>query len=217
MSPVSKDKRRVSPLTSPAYEISGHPADRGRKLRADAARNRERILAVAREVFACDGAAASFDGIAKQAGVGSGTLYRHFATRDLLVEAVYRTDAEKLAAKAEELSKLHPPLEALRSWMHLFVDYIAAKQLILPVLNSVPGGSQRLYQGSSALIHDAVSALVSRAIANADFREDVDPWELLLPLYGVSQVPFNPTWRDSAKRLIDVLIRGSRRGEPSSA
>ena len=217
MSPVTPNKRRHSPLSSATAVTSAGGGDAGRKLRTDAARNRERILAVAKEVFARDGSAASLDGIAKQAGLGSGTLYRHFPTRDQLVEAVYRTDTEKLAATAGELSTTHPPLEALRAWMVLFVDYIAAKQVILPVLNSVPGGSERLYQGSSALIHGAVSTLVGRAIRNADLREDIDPWELLLPLYGVSLVPLNANWPDSAKRLVDVLIRGSRpSGSPAN-
>lgn len=192
-----------------------HPPDR--KLRSDAARNRERILAVAREAFARDGAAASLDNIAKQAQVGSGTLYRHFPTRDHLVEAVYRADTEELAAAAERLSRSHPPLDALRTWMLLFVDYIAAKQIILPVLNSVPGGSEKLYRGSSGLIHAAVSALVARAVASADLRADTDGWELLLPLYGVSLVPFGPGWPDNAKRLVDVLIRGSRPSGPAAS
>ena len=188
--------------------LARHPSDR--KLRSDAARNRERILAVAREAFARDGAAASLDNIAKQAQVGSGTLYRHFPTRDQLIEAVYRADTEELAEAADRLAQLHPPLDALRAWMLLFIDYIAAKQIILPVLNSVPGGSEKMYEGSSSLIHAAVSGLVKQAVANMDLQADTNAWELLLPLYGVSLVPLSPGWPDNAKRLVDVLIRGSR-------
>ncbi len=114
---------------------------------------------------------------------------------------------------ADQLSELHPPLETLRAWMPLFVDYVAAKQIVLPVFDSVPGGSERLYQGSSALIHGAVAALVSRAIHSRDLRDDVDPREMLLPLRSVSLVPFSPGWPDHAERLVDVLIRGSRPGE----
>src|SRR5580700_11696244 len=103
-----------------------------RKPRADAQRNRERILEVAKDAFTRWGANASLDEIAKQAEVGPGTLYRHFPTRDALLEAVYRTEVEKLAAAERELSQAMPPVEALRAWMLLFVDYIAAKQIIAP-------------------------------------------------------------------------------------
>jgi AcrR family transcriptional regulator len=119
-----------------------------RKPRTDAQRNRERILEVAKAAFTRSGADASLDDIAKQAGVGPGTLYRHFPTRDALIEAVYHTEVEKLAAAQRELSAKLPPIKALRAWMMLFVDYIAAKQIIASALNSVGGGPSRLY-GSS--------------------------------------------------------------------
>src|SRR6516225_8818678 len=106
-----------------------------RKPRTDAKRNRERILEVAKEAFTRSGANASLDDIAKKAGVGPGTLYRHFPTRDELIEAVYRTEVEKLAAAEQTFAQTMPPLEALRAWMLLFVDYIAAKKIIGPVLN----------------------------------------------------------------------------------
>ena len=104
-----------------------------RKPRADAQRNRERILEVAKEAFSRSGANASLDDIAKQAGVGPGTLYRHFPTRDALIEAVYRTEVEKLAAAERKFAGSMPPIEALRAWMLLFVDHIATKQIIGPL------------------------------------------------------------------------------------
>src|ERR1700723_3298490 len=110
------------------------PSQPARKPRADAQRNRERILEVAKEAFTRSGANVSLDDVAKQAGVGPGTLYRHFPTRDALLEAVYRTEVEKLAAAEQELAAALPPIEALRAWMLLFVDYIAAKQIIAPAL-----------------------------------------------------------------------------------
>src|SRR5439155_20206971 len=94
-----------------------------RKPRTDAQRNRERILEVSKEAFTRSGANASLDDIAKQAGVGPGTLYRHFPTRDALLEAVYRSEVEKLAAAERKFAETMPPLEALRAWMLLFVDY----------------------------------------------------------------------------------------------
>jgi AcrR family transcriptional regulator len=96
-----------------------------RRPRTDAQRNRERILEVAKESFTHSGANTSLDDIAKEAGVGAGTLYRHFPTRDALLEAVYRTEVEKLAAAEQELAQKLSPVEALRAWMLLFVDYIA--------------------------------------------------------------------------------------------
>src|ERR1700733_7020504 len=101
-----------------------------RRPRADAQRNRERILDIAKEAFTRSGANISLDDVAKQAGVGPGTLYRHFPTREALLEAVYRTEVEKLAAAEGEFAETMPPIEALRAWMLLFVDYIAAKQII---------------------------------------------------------------------------------------
>src|ERR1035438_1882811 len=94
-----------------------------RKPRADAQRNRERILVVAKQAFTRSGANTSLDDIAKQAGVGPGTLYRHFPTRDELLEAVYRTEVEKLAAAERKFAETLPPIEALRAWMFLSVDY----------------------------------------------------------------------------------------------
>src|ERR1700744_5242987 len=108
--------------------------------RADAQRNHERILEVAKKAFTRSGADISLDDIAKEAGVGPGTLYRHFPTRDELLEAVYRTEVEKIAAAGRKFAETMPPMEALRAWMLLFIDYIATKKIIAPALNAPPGG-----------------------------------------------------------------------------
>src|SRR6204780_2356948 len=127
-----------------------------RKPRIDALRNRERILEVAKAAFTRQGANASLDEIAKQAGVGAGTLYRHFPTRDELIEGVYRNEVEKLAAAAARFAETMSPLQALRAWMLLLVDYIAAKHIIAPAPNTIAGGPSRLHEGSHSLIHDAI-------------------------------------------------------------
>jgi AcrR family transcriptional regulator len=181
-----------------------------RKPRTDALRNRERILEVAKQSFTRLGANASLDDIATQSGVGPGTLYRHFPTRDALIEAVYRAEVEKLAAAAHDFAKTMPPLEALRAWMLLFVDHMAAKQIIAPALNSVVGGASKLYAGSRSQIRGAVEALAERAIHSGDLRSDLDPNDLLRPLIGVALIPASPDWQQSAKRLVDILIAGSR-------
>jgi len=185
-----------------------HPAQR--KPRTDAQRNRERILAAAKDAFTQSGPNASLDEIAKQAGVGAGTLYRHFPTRDALIEAVYRTEVEKLAAAARTFAGELPPLEALRAWMLLFVDHIAAKHIIAPALNSVAGGASKLYEGSRSLIQGAIDLLVKRAIKNNDLRKDLDPSDLVRALIGASYVTAGSDWRQSARRLVDILIAGSR-------
>ena len=184
-----------------------------RKPRADAQRNRDRILEVARDAFTRFGADASLDDIARQAGVGAGTLYRHFPTRDALIEAVYRTEVEKLAAAQRKFAETMPPIEALRAWMLLFVDHIAAKRIIAPALNSVVGGPSRLYEGSHDLIQGAIGALVKRAIKHGDIRSDLDPFDLLRAIIGVSHIASGPGWQQSARRLVDILITGSQPGK----
>jgi len=187
-----------------------HPEPAQRKTRTDAQRNRQRILEVAKEAFARSGANTSLDDIAKQAGVGAGTLYRHFPTRDALLEAVYRTEVEKLAAAEQKLAQAMPPIEALRAWMLLFVDHIATKQIIAPALNTFVGRPSKLYEGSRAQITGAIQGLVKRAIESGDIRRDLDPFDLLRALIGVSNVASSPDWLQSARRLVDILIMGSR-------
>ncbi|MBV8114481.1 MAG: TetR/AcrR family transcriptional regulator [Silvibacterium sp.] len=187
---------------------SSKPAER--KPRTDAQRNRERILGVAKDAFTRYGANASLDDIAKEAGVGAGTLYRHFPNRDALIEAVYRTEVEKLAAAQRKFAETMPPIEALRTWMLLFVDYIAAKHIIAPALNTIVGGAAKLYEGSRTQIQGAIEALVKRAVKSGDIRKDLDPMDLLRALVGVSNVASTPGWPQSARRLVDILISGSR-------
>ena len=181
-----------------------------RKPRSDAQRNRERILEVAKEAFTREGANASLDDIARQSGVGAGTLYRHFPTRDALLEAVYRSEVEKLAAAERKFAEAMPPVEALRAWMLLFVDHIAAKQIIAPALNALVGGPSRLYEGSRPQIQAAIETLVKRAIKSGDIRKDVDPFDLLRALIGFSHMSSGPGWQQSARRLVEILIAGSR-------
>jgi AcrR family transcriptional regulator len=181
-----------------------------RKPRMDAERNRLRILEVAKVAFTRSGGNASLYDIARQARVGPGTLYRHFPTRDALIEAVYHAEVEKLAAAAREFAAKMAPLEALQAWMLLFVEYIAAKQIIAPALNSVAGGPSRLYEGSRGQIWGALEGLAKRAIASGDLRKDLEPADLMRALIGVALVPASPDWKMSAKRLVDILILGSR-------
>src|ERR1700736_5247975 len=180
------------------------------KPRADAQRNRERILQVAKEVFTRDGAAASLDDIARQAGIGPGTLYRHFPTRDALIEAVYRSEVEKLAAAEQRFAATMPPLEALRAWMLLFIEHVEGKRLIIPAMDTVAGGFVRLIEGSRSLIHTAFVASVKRAITSGDLCADTNPDDFVRALVGIFHTTALPGWEQSARRLVDILIAGSR-------
>jgi AcrR family transcriptional regulator len=144
----------------------------GRKPRSDAQKNRGRILDAAKEAFTRSGANTSLDDIRKQAGVGPGTLYRHFPTRDELVEAVYRTEVEKLAAAERNFAETLPPIQALRAWMLLFVDLIATKRIIAPALNTLAGRPAQVFESSHGQMRDAIRALVKRAIKSGDIRKD---------------------------------------------
>src|SRR2546430_1371399 len=188
-----------------------------RKPRTDAQRNRERILEVAKEAFTRSGANASLDDIAKEAGVGAGTLYRHFPTRDALIEAVYRTEVGKVAAAEKKFSADLAPTEALRAWMLLFVDHIATKQIIGPALNSLVGGPSKLYEGSRIQIKGAIDSLVKRAIKSGAIRRDLEPFDLLRALIRVSPVASGPDWQQRARRLVAILITGSRPGKETPA
>ena len=181
-----------------------------RKPRADAQRNRERILDVAKHAFTRFGANASLDDIAKKANVGPGTLYRHFPTREALLEAVYRTEVEKLAAAERKFAETLPSIEALRAWLLLFVDYIATKQIIAPVVNALLGDPKKVFEASYAQVGEAIRSLVKRAVKSGDIRKDLDPIDLLRALIGVANVAATPDRRQSARRLVDILISGSR-------
>jgi AcrR family transcriptional regulator len=185
----------------------------GRKPRADAVRNRARILEIAKEAFTragANGANVNLDDIAKDAGVGPGTLYRHFPTREALLEAVYRSEVGKLAAAERKFAESMPPVEALRAWMLLFVDYIAAKHIIAPALNTLVGGPSKLFEATGAQVKGAINALVERAIKSGDIRADLEPLDLLRALVGVSNVASGPDWKQSARRLVEILIAGSQ-------
>ena len=182
-----------------------------RKQRADARQNRARILVVAKEAFARFGAGASLDDIARQAGVGPGTLYRHFPSREALLEAVYQAAAEKLAAAAADFAETLPPVDALRAWMMLFVDYVADKLLIAPALGALFEDPHKVYEASYGQVWGAVRSLVKRAVQSGDIREDLDAVDLLRALVGVStNAGASADWQQSARKLVDILILGSR-------
>ncbi len=181
-----------------------------RKMRADALENRERILEVAKNAFLTSGPDVSLDEIAKLAKVGPGTLYRHFPTRDALVEAVYRTGVQKLSEAEKTFAESLSPIEALRAWMLLFVDYMAAKQIILPALNMLACGPEKVFEQSGPVLTTAIERLVGRAVASGDLRADLEPLDMLRAVAGLSAVAPAADWAESAKKMVGILILGSR-------
>ena len=148
--------------------------------------------------------------IARQAAIGPGTLYRHFPTRDALIEAVYRSEVQKLADAGQRFAASMPPLQALRAWMLLFIDHVSEKKLIIPAMDTVAGGSIRLIEGARSLIQTTFVAAVKRAIASGDLRSDTNPNDFVRALVGVFHTTATPGWEPSARRLVDILIAGSR-------
>ncbi|MBV8104812.1 MAG: TetR/AcrR family transcriptional regulator [Hyphomicrobiales bacterium] len=197
----------------PAPRPPGEPkgaAEQARTLRADGRRNRERLIEAAKAAFGEVGADVSLEEIARRAGVGIGTLYRHFPTRDAIVEAVYRREVVHLAGAAARLIGSMPAGEALHQWMRLFVDYIATKKLIAAALGAIAGRGSDLYSFSAGLIADALALLLDRARAAGEIRPDVDPGDLLRALAGLTYGNADPGWQASALRLIDILMDGLR-------
>jgi AcrR family transcriptional regulator len=180
----------------------------GRKPRADGQRNRARLLETAKAAFAEKGAAASLDEIARTAGVGAGTLYRHFPTRDALIEAVYRNETEQLVGAATRLAETRPPKAALREWLLLSVDYMATKHGMYAALNSIVGGTSELYSASTEQLKRAIAELVDRAAASGEVRLDIDPLDLLRALAGVANMSSGPGGTQAAKRMVDILMAG---------
>lgn len=167
-------------------------------------------MEVAREAFAQHGPEAALDDIARRAEVGPGTLYRHFPTRDVLIEAVFRSQVEKLAAAGQRYADTMQPLVALRAWMVVFIDYVAGKMLILPAMDTVPGGSTRMIEGSRGPIHGTFRTLIQNAIRSGELHADTDPDDLIRALIGVFHTTSLPGWESSARRIVDILIEGSR-------
>jgi AcrR family transcriptional regulator len=187
-----------------------------RKPRADSARNRQLLIEAAKAAFSQVGLDVSLEEVARRAGVGIGTLYRHFPTREAVVEAVYRREVEHLAEAVPQLLQTSPAGEALHQWMHLFVDYIATKRIIAPSLATAVARTPALRATSSELISGALSTLVKRAIASGDVRQDIDPSDLLRAMIGVSYGNPDAGWEASARRLIDILMDGLRRRQKAS-
>jgi AcrR family transcriptional regulator len=181
-----------------------------RKPRADAVRNRELVLEAARAVFSAGGPDASLEAVARTAGVGIGTLYRHFPTREALFEAVYRREVQQLADLAEQLKKEALPVDALRQWMRSNVKFVATKKGMSAALALAAYKNSKLFSYSFDQLNRAIGALLDRAIAAGEIRDDVSSEDLLRALVGMCYTHDQPGWQTRVLRLVDVFIDGLR-------
>ncbi|WNV86849.1 helix-turn-helix domain-containing protein [Umezawaea sp. Da 62-37] len=180
----------------------------GRPLRADARRNRDKILSTAVVMFARDGLDATLDGIAKEAGVGPATLYRNFPTREALIEAAYRSELHKLCEASDELLAALPPKEALRAWMGRFLDYVGAKIGMADALRALIATGVNPYDQTRDLMHAALASLLDAGAADGSLRSDVAAADVAAGMTGIAIASGNPPQRDLAERLLDLLMDG---------
>ena len=186
------------------------PVEIVRKPRADAVRNRERVLDAAKIVFNAGGPDASLEAVAKRAGVGIGTLYRHFPTREALFEAVYRREVQQLGDLSDQLKNDPSPVDALRRWLRSNVELVATKKGMLAALALVTYNSSELYTDTFSRLTRAAGTLLERAVEAGEVRSDVSPEDLLRALIGMCYMHDTPGWQDSVMRLLDIFVDGLR-------
>ena len=186
------------------------PAGGGRPLRADAQRNRERLLAVAVRAFSEEGPDVTLESVARDAGVGIGTLYRHFPTREALVEAAYRNELGRLCDAAADLLRAAPPDEATRTWMDRFIAYMTTKRGMADALRAVIASGGDPFTETRGRLLGAITALLGAGAAAGIMRGDVEPGDVLASLSGVSLAAGEPAQRDQARRMLDLLMDGLR-------
>jgi AcrR family transcriptional regulator len=187
-----------------------------KRLRADARRNRDKLLEVAAAAFAKDGVDASLEDIARRARVGIGTLYRHFPTREHLVEVLYRREVEALCAAAEDLARHHPPDVALAEWMQRFIGYMAAKRGMANSLRILLSANSELFADTYGMVSLALRRLVEAAAADGSIRGDVETSDILHALTGMYAAPAALDWQDRSRRLVSLLMDGLRWGARKS-
>jgi AcrR family transcriptional regulator len=188
-----------------------------RPLRADAQRNRDKLLATATEAFAEGGEDVALETIAARAGVGIGTLYRHFPSREALIVAAYQHEVDALCAAAADLRATLPADEALRAWAARFADYIATKRGMGNALRSAVASDAPLFAETRARIVGALRLLLDAGAADGTLRADVTPDDVMRVINGIWYLPAGPEWRDHVGRMLDLVIDGLRYGTPDPA
>jgi AcrR family transcriptional regulator len=198
---------------------AGHPSaadsdELARPQRADARRNHDSLLVAAAEVYAERGVEAPLEEIARRAGVGIGTLYRHFPSRDEITEAVYRREVGLVCDGVDELLAENAPELALRLWMRRFAEYVAKKKGMAMALKSVLGPNSELFAESHRRIRGSINTLITAAVEAGTIRDDVAADDLLRAMGGICMATDSPDWVGQATRLIDLLVDGLCYGAP---
>jgi AcrR family transcriptional regulator len=209
----TSDRRKLDKKPLDKNTLDKKTSDKSdlRKPRVDALRNRERLLKAARTVFSAGGPEASLEAVAHKAGVGIGTLYRHFPTREALFEAVYRHEVQQLADLAERLKKGTPPIEALRQWMHSVVKFVATKKGMSTALALAISKDSDLVSHSADRLTRAIGLLLEQAVAAGELRNDVSAEDLLRAVVGMCYTHDQPGWQKNVLRLLDIFVDGLRR------
>lgn len=190
---------------------------RQRKPRADAIRNRERVLEAAKAVFSEGATPAGLEAVARHAGVGIGTLYRHFPTREALYEALYRREVEQLAELAQQLAATMPPVAGLRRWLQALVEFVATKKGMATALALAAHKPPELMAYTTGRMLGAIDTLLGPAAAAGEVRHDISADDLLRTVIGLCYMQDGPGWQAQVMRLLDVFLDGLRREGPSSS
>jgi AcrR family transcriptional regulator len=215
---VGREAAAAAPeVPDSAIDSAGNAPPPGRPQRADACRNRDRLLESAAATFAARGAEAPLEEIAKGAGVGIATLYRHFPTRDSLIEAVYRHEVDILCRQADELLATLPPDEALAAWLQLFVGHVARKRGMATALKSMMGaGATSFFEQTRARAVAAASKLLAAGAAAGTVRGDIDGSDLLRAVGGIC-MSTDQERSEASQRLVGLLFDGLRHGAGAPA
>jgi AcrR family transcriptional regulator len=182
--------------------------DADRPLRADAQRNRDKILTTAMRVFAEGGLNAHYERIAKEAGVGTGTLYRNFPTRELLIEAAYRNEVARLCNAGADLLATMPPREALRAWMGRFLDFATAKRGMADALRAVVASGGDPNGNTRDMMLETLASLRQAGVEAGTIRADISATDILASLTGIALASGKPEHREQAERLLDLTLDG---------
>jgi AcrR family transcriptional regulator len=213
LAPRAKPKvKRPSPGKPKPGKGKRPKTEGGKDLRADARRNREKLIEAAAPAFAEHGVEASLEEIARSAGVGIGTLYRHFPTRESLVEVVYGREVESLLAAADDLTTRETPDAALEQWMLRFVGYLATKRGMAESLRALAASNSQLFEKSKGKVPQALQRLVKAAADAGTIRKDIEGADLMQALAGIYSAPHTPDWRERSRRLVRLLMDGLRSG-----
>ncbi|WP_328720034.1 TetR/AcrR family transcriptional regulator [Streptomyces sp. NBC_00247] len=198
-----------SPGIPESHPAAGHPAA-GRPARADARRNREKLVAAARTAFAAADDTVPLETVARAAGVGIGTLYRHFPTREALVEAVFAAELDAVTESADELLGTLPPEVALRAWMDRYAEFVAAKSGMMGTLRSGWASGAIATPATRERLTAAVATLLAAGVRTGSLRADVDPDDVTSMVFGVFHAVAIGDTPDRTGRVLDLVVDALR-------